>query len=352
MIRIELERVDTGKIIPIDLPVNAAELKLSQALDWQFGFYALHDWFTEHEDTWFKYRYKYIVMTAKVVAEIYSEVESFRDLLGIKSDSFVNMGVEDMHEHISAMCKGSFKHHNILELEESITKIMDYTSSIVLNAKHDVNYLVVNYKGNEYKLPSYIEDKALNKNVHAPSSIQQAVETMAVKTNYNNTLSEMLKVDPKADRKNITKNVLFTKYVSEVAILLNNPEDLPDDDADFKIWLSQQIDFFKDIDYQTVLNIGEWFDTYIDELEADKENKYFFNSLLEPQSKEEFDAWKKSKKAGESFFKAIGWKFMYPRLFKINPWQKSGESIKHSVLKASMTDGVRLISSDNVNQGT
>ena len=172
-------------------------------------------------------------------------------------------------------------------------------------------------------------------------SFKQAVEVLQIHNNYISNVSGLNQTDDAHVNSN------FTKYLSELSVLLvKEGEKIPTDETEFKKFMADRMEFWKDIDLQTAVNIEAWFENYYKWLETDPENFYYFNNK-DPQTKEEAEAMNKARAYNREIYQKIGAKSIVSRLIEIGTFNGLGRTNMESANEAPFTDAVKAISIEN-----
>lgn len=338
MIVVKLERSD-GKVLTLSLPETPTELTLNQKIEFDFAQMEAVSFLKKNEENLFKSRAGYLLILARGVSKVFNV--DLSEIMNLKGESLLSISEVDFFEHLNAL-SGEVKNLNKNQLEQNLIHIWSHLSQVVNKAKESPQPETITYKGVQFNLPKLDRNPATGQVIHRSITYQQAVEAIQVNNLYEGWLDnnkEQLGSETQA-------GLLFTKYLSEVALLLN-AENMPTDPEQFKEWLSIQQVYFQDIDWQTVYWIETWFSGYMDELRADQENTYFFESTYQAANAEERKAELKSKAQGKKIFRKIGMKAVTAQLMELNPFQKEGLSKIESIMRASFTQVVNLISSQN-----
>lgn len=338
MIEARLKRSDKTYIV-LNVPESNSELTLKQKLDFDFAQFHAIQHLKKCEDRIFESRGEYLLILAKGLSEIF-EID-LGQILSIDGINILEMSQSEFVEHLETI-GGKLTKVNKDQLSESLLSLWNYISDII-NQPIDKKQIEIDYKGQKYFLPKYVEDKVNDNYLHGSLTVKQAIEILQVNNFYNNWLKENIK-ERYSDK---DKTILLLKYVSEIVLLLN--PDIPNTETEFKVWLDQKIEHFIDIDCKSFMICINWFNDHLAELKKDPENKYFFDSVEEAQTLEEREAAAKAAAKSDRIFKNIGLKGVINKLLIINPFQKNGESKIESINKGPFTDAVKLISTDNAN---
>ena len=337
MISIELKRTD-GNFISINLPENSKELTLSQKLDFDFAQIGLISYLKKYEDNLFSNRAGYILQLAKGLSE-FLELD-LSVILNLDGINLLEISQQDFLEHLE-LFSAKLKGVNKAQLESNLLILWNYIANVCQS--EDVSLAdQVEYKDQVYKLPTVQKHPVTGKPIHESTSVQQAVEIIQAKNNYQKWLDSQTEGKEDLPTK---KNMLFSMILSEIVLLLE-PE-MPTDEDGFMIWLNNRILHFQDIDWQTAYSVQVWFNNYMEELRSYPENKYFFESSFIPGSKEERDALHKSEWKGKQIYKNVGIKGIYPVLLELNPFQKEGKNKFVSMLQEKFSNAVKIISLHN-----
>jgi hypothetical protein len=296
MIQYSLKKID-GSEIKIRLPENASEIKLSQVIDFEKKLSEFKDKKEEHE---------YLIVLEQTLSEYFDT-------------SFLELEINGTSA-ISAM----------VTLQNQIWKVIYEAKPELSEGKTIV------FKGEEYEMPTIWKNTVLNKIGYNSISLKQAIEVLQVQYNYTKTV--------KAHADQDLSSFLFSKALSEIAfLLLKKGEEIPTNEDECERWANQRITELIDIDYQTAININYWFESYMNNLQNDRENFYFFDSddkTNAEEQKAEMIAASKSK----GVFEKIGYKSIIPRVAKFY-----NNNIVEA-MKSKFTDAVKLISIENSKQ--
>lgn len=247
---------------------NAKKITLSQQLDFEFTQFEIVSFLKKHEDNLFKSRAGYLMLMAKGISQIFNV--GLSDILELEGQSLLEIGETDIEEFLEVIAtkeKGK-QSLNKDQLEKSLLKIWNFITHVINSAQPGDIKDQVEFKGKTYKLPAYSKNSLTGEDNHVSITTKQAIETIQMNNNYETWLEQALKKDKTARHSNEGKDMLFTKYVSEVVLLLN--EEIPFDEDKFREWMSEQMLHFQDIDYQTVVYIENWFNGYMKELKNEK----------------------------------------------------------------------------------
>ena len=338
MIRVNLERSD-GKSLTLNIPETPAELTLNQKIEFDFAQMEAVSFLKKNEEEIFKSRAGYLLILARGVSKVF-EVD-LSEIMNLKGQSLLSISENDFFEHLNQL-SGEVKNLNKNQLEQNLIHIWSHLSQVVNKAKENPQPETITYKGVQFNLPKLDRNPATGQVIHRSITYQQAVEAIQVNNLYEGWLDnnkEQLGSETQA-------GLLFTKYLSEVALLLC-PDEIPMEPEAFSVWLSLKQAHFQEIDWQTVYWLEKWFGEYMDELRANPENTYFFESTYQAANAEERKAELKSKAQGKKIFRKIGMKAVTAQLMELNPFQKEGLSKIESIMRASFTQVVNLISSHN-----
>ena len=338
MLVVALERTD-GTHLKFSLPENPTELKLSQKIDFDFGQMEVISYLKKHEDNLFKSRAGFLLTIAKGLSRTFDM--DLSTILNLKGVNFLEMDEVDFFNKLDQL-GSQVKGVNKKQLEQSLVDIWIYLTNVINQADQVPIPEKITYKDREYTMPTLDRNPVTGAVIHRSITYKQAIEAIQVNNNYETWLGS------DKDNKGTDKDaaLLFTKYVSEVVLLLHTDE-IPLDEDDFKIWLSTKILKFQDVDWQTANWIERWFQGYITELRSIPENAYFFESTFEASSPEEREAELKAKARGKKIYKRVGMKSVTAQLLELNPFQKEGQSKLESIMRAKFTQIVNLISSHN-----
>lgn len=338
MIIVRLERSD-GKVLTLSLPETPSELTLNQKIEFDFAQMEAVSFLKQNEDNLFKSRAGYLLILARGVSKVFNV--DLSEIMNLKGESLLNISEIDFFEHLNSL-SDKVKGFKKEQLEKNLIHIWSHLSQIVNQAKENPQPETITYKDVPFNLPKVDRNPATGEVIHRAITYQQAVEAIQV----NNLYEGWLDSNKEQLGSETQVGLLFTKYLSEVALLLN-ADSMPTDPEQFKEWLSIQQVYFQDIDWQTVYWLEKWFSDYMDELRANPENTYFFESTYQAANAEERKAELKSKAQGKKIFRKIGMKAVTAQLMEMNPFQKDGLSKIESIMRASFTQVVNLISSQN-----
>lgn len=338
MILVRLQRSD-GQYLELNLPETPSELTLNQKVEFDFAQMDVISWLKKHEEDLFKNRAGYLLCIAKGLSRTFEIDLSL--IMNLKGGNLLEINENDFFEHLDYLQK-SVKGINKNQLEESLINIWAFISNVVNRAKENPMPTEIEYKGRVYQMPKVEKHPTTGQLIHKSITFKQAIETIQVNNHYDSWLSdnkEMWQSETHA-------GMMFTKYLSEIVLLLHVDE-IPIDEDEFKIWIAQRMEHFAEIDWQTCYWIESWFDGYIKELRENKENTYFFESTFEARNHKERQAELIAKAKGKQIFKRVGMKSVTAQLMELNPFQKDGMSKIESIMRASFSQIVNLISSHN-----
>lgn len=335
MIKAILQK-STGESLTLDIPVHGSEVCLGQALDFKVECLHLIDWLKDNADQLEEKRWQYVILIVKCLKAFYGDIAEFMDL---DSKYLENISSKDILEHLSLITE---KDKNITEAYDSLVQIFNLVYRAVNDCKPVLrDTKTIEYKGKRYQMPTIWHDTLWKRTNFESISVKQAIEVLQVQADY----AEVIK-DLAGDQASAT-NYLFTKYLSELAILLvPEGKEIPLEETAFKKYMTEQMAEFQDIDLQTAIDIEHWFHQYYESLKADKENHYFFNSK-EPTSAEELKAQKMAQAKNEDVIRRIGWKSIINRLVEIGAFNGRAKTSIESVMTAPFTDAVKVVSIDN-----
>jgi len=325
----------TGEELVLDIPETGSEISLSQALDFDFECLTLFDFLKEHSEDFEKRKVDYILHLINCLKVFYGDIVDFFDLDG----SYVeNIDTDVMHKHFETI-KGEV---NEAQAYDSLMGIFNLIFRAVKLCKPELREKeTFIYKDETFVFPTVWKDALYRRINYQPITVKQAIETLQIQSNYAEVVRELKPNDQSIG------NFLFTKYLSELAILLlKKGEVLPTDEAEFKRHMADRMNFFQDIDLQTAMDIEHWFEQYYNSLKEDKENWYYFNSK-EPDSPDELKNQVKAKNKNKDVALRIGWKSMIRRLIEIGAFRGRSTNDLDSVNNAPFTDAVKMISIDN-----
>lgn len=342
MFELTLKRTD-GKFINLQVPSNARELKLSQKLDIDFIQFEVISYLKKHEDKLFESRAGYLLLIAKGISQVF-EVD-LSDIMNLEGQSILEITEEDISEFLETIANKQ-KGLNSKQLEKSLLQIWNLLIHVVNNPDQELPE-VISYKGIDYELPKVEKHPDTGRLIHKSTSVKQALETIQLNNNYHNWCEK----NPSLKNTENDKSWLFTKYLSEVALLLipagSDENYIPIDEDEYEIFMAKQTKHFEEIDWQIVYWIDTWFMNYIDQLKKDKENKGFFESLYDPTTKEELEARQEAERKGKKAHENIGIKSIVPTLMEIDPFSTEGRSKLWSVMRSKFTNAVKIISTHN-----
>lgn len=338
---ITLERSD-GIQIEITLPDNASELTLSQKLDFDFAQMGVISFLKKYENELFEKRGEYLILIAKGLSEVLQL--DLSELMNLNGLNLLQISYEDIINHVNGFGEKGLKGLNKNQLETNLLALWNYFNQVI-NSADAKGKTSITYKDQTFELPKLIQT-ATGREIHKSLTVKQAIEIIQV----NNRYHANLKSNPDLKETETDKSWLFTKYLTEIPLLLK-PNEIPLESQDqFDVWLKGQIVFFSDIDWQTVLILDNWFNDYIEELKKDPENKYFFESAYEARTQEERDAENKARAKGEKIYRNIGMRGIIPALFEMGIFDKPNKSKMESTMNAPFTDAVKYISSSNASK--
>ncbi len=302
MIKYSLKKL-TGEKIEIFLPVNASEIKLSQVIDFEFKISEL----AENKNI-----------------ESLEYVKGLADLLsGFLNVDFLELDIYNENE----------------SLINSMIHLQNQIWDVIVNAKPELkieNENSFSYNGINYLFPTIWKNETLQKIGYNSINLKQGIEILQVRHNFEKSVKDLA-------NKNTLPNFLFSKALSEIAILLlKEGEEIPVSEDIFEKWLSNRISEFIDIDYQTALNINHWIESYMTSLRDDIENFYFFDSD-EKTNSEDAKHEMISRHKNKAIFDKIGYKSIIQRV------AEHFSSIQEA-LSSKFSDAVKLISITNSKQ--
>lgn len=336
--------------LELDVPENASELTLDSKLEYDFTNFRIAEWLNKKR----KNAGEYCMILLKGCSLVFNK--DFNDLQLIDGTDILNMDYVYFHEHLEQLASGLFKKKRknreelINSLENSITELWLYIGNLIKETQPNIQTRTFTYKGVEYGMPSYIMDENGNILSHASISYQQATKCMAINNNYAYQISYALTQDPEIEKSDKNKNFIFKRLVEEVAMLTWDQNEIPVDTTEFDIQFIKRRKHFEQIDYQSVVNLDYWFQTYMTELETDKRNKYFFESTYAPENMDEALAFEKAKKKGANILYNVGEEALTPRLLETGAFDQPGKSPREALYRSPMTDVVRFTSADNSNK--
>lgn len=338
MIIVRLQRSD-GQYLELNLPETPSELTLNQKIEFDFAQMDVISWLKKHEENLFKNRAGYLLCIAKGLSRVF-EID-LSAIMNLRGGSLLEITENDFFEHLDYL-QGSIKGIKKDQLEQSLVNIWSYLSMIVNKAKDNPIPETITYKGDVYTLPKSERHPTTGELMHKSITYKQAIEAIQVNNHYESWLSD----NKELWQSETHASMLFTKYLSEIVLLLHVDE-IPIDEDQFKLWLAGRIEHFGGIDWQTCYWLEEWFNGYIKELKSNMENTYFFESTFQASTPEERHAELVAKAKGKNIFKKVGMKSVTAQLMELNPFQKDGLSKIESIMRASFTQVVNLISSHN-----
>ena len=326
----------TGESLSINIPEHGSEIGLAQALDFEFECIELFEFLKENSDTIEAKKGEYILHLIRCLKVFFGDLVDFFELDGSYVD---NVNDKALEQHFQVL-KGEFDRSQAFD---SLSGIFNLIYHAIKNTKPTIREGQVEfiYKEQSFCFPEIWRDSIFNKVNFKSPSVKQAIEILQVQSNYSQVVKEMNRSDVKLT------GWMFTKYLSEMAILLLKPgEVLPTDETAFKMHMTERMSFFEDIDLQTALDVEHWFEQYYASLKEDKENWYYFNNK-EPEGPEELEAQEKAKRKNKDASLRIGWKSMIRRLLEIGAFRNQSSNDLESVYNAQFTDAVKIISIDN-----
>ena len=338
----------------LEIPETASEVKLSNSLDFNIKCIELYDWLIVNSEKVLEKDVEYIVLILQCLNTYYDGIVDFFDI-----DAKIIESVD--HKEIQAHLEFISKNINKTQAHDTVIGIFNLIYKAITHAKprlyEEDNTSVIIYKGKEFELPEVWKDKIYGSMNFKSVSVRQAIEVLNIQNQYNSIVSNLL--NPKNEKGEPIEegkinrsdpqfaNVMFTKYLSELAILLiEKGHKIPNEESDFKRFLTTQMDFWQDIDLQTAIDIEYWFDKYYESLKEDKENYYYFNNKS-PESMEEKKAMDKAALMNKEVFEKIGNKSLLSRLVEIGVFNGREKTNLESVYSAPFTDAVKIISIDN-----
>lgn len=337
MTTVRLDRSD-GAYLTLTLPDRPEELLLSQKQEFDFGQMELIEVLKRHEDNPAKGRVEYIVALGRAIGRIF-DVE-FSEIMNLKCGNITRMSEAEFVEYLSAT-HGNMKGVKVGQFKDAMLAIWGHMARVVAQAEESPMPKSITWKGREYELPK-VEVLPSGRAIHKSLTYKQAIEAIQVNNMYDSWLANNSDLRGGATH----SGMLFTKTLSEIALLLHC-DDIPLDDDVFPVWLNEQIRWFEDIDWQTAYWLLTWFRDYIDELRGNPENTYFFESTYEPSNADEREAWNKAKAKGKKIYQRVGMKTVTAQLLELNPFQAEGRSKIESIMRAPFTTVVNLISTHN-----
>lgn len=339
MLQISLTRTD-GNRLEFTLPETPSELTLSQKLDFEFAQFELIDYLKKYSDELFERRAEYILILAKGLSEVLQiDLSIIMNLPGI---SILETTYQDLFDHVEYL-NGKGSKVSKAQLEESLVSIWNHFN-LVINQTDENIKPEITYKGITYKLPEIVKHPLNGSDVFKSLTVKQAIEIIQV----NNKYSTFLKQNKGAEHTEADKTWIFSKSLSEIALMLE-PENIPYKSEDgFNTWLNERMLFWQDIDWQTYHYIDLWFSGYIKQLKEDNENKYFFESSYQSTTPEEREAQYKARAKSDLIYQNVGVKTIIPKLLEMDAFTpEPGQSKYEATMKAPFTDAVKLISNDN-----
>lgn len=337
MTTVRVERSD-GEYITFRLPDGPGELLLSQKQEFDFGQMELIEVLKRSEDKPKKVRLEYIIALGRAIGRTFDVEVS--EIMKLKCGNITRMSESEFVEYLDAI-HGDCKGVRLDQFKDAMLAIWAHMARVVAEAEAAPMPESITWKGRIYDLPKI--DKLPNgRPIHKSLTYKQAIEAIQVNNMYDSWLAN----NPDMKGSVTHSGMLFTKTLSEIALLLHC-DDIPIDDDVFPIWLNEQIRWFEDIDWQTSYWLLTWFSDYIAELRGNPENTYFFESTYEPSSADERDAWNKAKAKGKKIYQRVGMKTVTAQLLELNPFQAEGRSKIESIMRAPFTTVVNLISTHN-----
>lgn len=338
MILIRLQRSD-GQYLELNLPETPSELTLNQKIEFDFAQMDVISWFKKHEDNLFKNRAGYLLVLARGLSKVFEIDLSI--IMNLKGGNLLEISEVDFFTHLEQLQK-SVSGIDKSKLENNLLYIWGYLSNITNQTKENPLKDSIEYKGRIYELPKIESDPVTGNIIHKSITYKQAIETIQINNFYESWLN-----DNKEQWQNDTHaGIMFSKYLSEVVLLLH-PDEIPIDEDQFTLWLNEKKKHFEDIDWQTCYWIETWFDGYMKELRDNKENTYFFESTFEARTPEERQAEAVARARGKNIYRRVGMKSVTAQLMELNPFQKDGLSKIESIMKSKFTQVVNLISTHN-----
>lgn len=330
----------TGEVIELNIPETGSEMKLSQALDFNVGCLRLFEWIRDHAETIDSHRVEYLVNIINVINTYY---DGLVDFFEIESDVIDQITIADINANLEHLVNG-------IDVPKATGTALGIFNLLLAATRNTTPQIedgwpqTFEYKGKVFCFPEIWKDKLYNSLNYKSISVKQAIEILQVHNNYITNVKDLQRTDENH------VNMTFTKYLSELAILLlQKDETIPTDETEFKQFMAERMDFWQDIDLQTAVNVEAWFENYYEWLKADAENHYYFNSK-EPSSKEEVEAMRKASAHNKEVHEKIGSKSIISRLVEIGLFNGRAKTNIESAYTAPFTDAVKAISIENSKQ--
>ncbi len=314
----------TGESFDLSIPENASEVGLINALDFEFACFDVFEFLKNHSEEMEERKFEYLHYIIVALNSFYSGIIDFYEI---------------DNKHFSTLSNKI----DYVQAEHSIISIFNLTYTAVKGVKTKPALRTTDkfeFKGEKFVFPVIWLDVLFKRENFNSPNVKQFVELLQNQANYIAAVKDLSQKDIK------TVEHLYTKYLTDLAyLLLKEGEMIPIDEVSCKKFITQRMDFFQDIDLQSVIDIEHWFGQYYESLRKDKENFYYFNS--DPTTKEEQLAYIEAQNKNSDMMKRIGWKSIINRLLEIGSFNVSGKSAIEAVLTAPATDAVKTISIDN-----
>jgi len=325
----------TGEVIDLSIPTQGSEIKLSQALDFNVGCLKLFEFIKDHAEDIESKRVQYLVEVIKCLNNYFDGIIDIFDC----DSSLIDISPEEFNEHIGHLA-------DRIDIDSAITTALGLFNILLKTIRETKPQIEdwpqkIEYKDCTFIFPEIWKDKLYNTLNYKSISVKQAVEVLQIHNNYISNVSGLNQTD------DAHVNSTFTKYLSELSVLLvKEGEKIPTDETEFKKFMADRMEFWKDIDLQTAVNIEAWFENYYKWLETDPENFYYFNNK-DPQTKEEAEAMNKARAYNREIYQKIGAKSIVSRLIEIGTFNGLGRTNMESANEAPFTDAVKAISIEN-----
>ena len=334
MKKISLQVSGGKKVVTIDFPEQASEIKLAQYIDFDIANRVMLKWMEETEldvatDEWQREHVRHLL-------HILSEFTRTK-----LADTTLPVGDLEAHlMHISGQKDGSIDFDNWqVTLTQLYAAIFTALASFTPQTFTKEQDCVFEYKGKKFKIPTAYMDAITGKRVFPSTPAGLVVEALEIKRLWQQNIE--------ADKDG---SLTYTSYLKLVALLVKEEgQELPLASRQrLSEFIEKRIRFFADIPMNVAMNIHKWLLDYYGYLESSPALYWFFNPPKPAVSSvEESRALDKAKLENEARWKRSGYQFILHRTMKSGYFNGLGKTPYESARLAPFEETLEQISLEN-----
>jgi len=316
----------------LDFPETMGEVRFSQYVDFFIAKQAFDEWIVDPHTNDLS-PYEFLAMYIWHMANIIGEFTGNRDLVGI-------LPVGEVSAHLSKLAGvQSVDDIDLDTTSQNLSVIFSNVFKVLAGYKprhRTEEDCTFEYKGDTWTIPTVYRSTISGQIQFNEVETDRAIQALKTSRLYS------------LNRKNdATGSVWFTTSIRALAILARS-EKYPfpfDSDSKAKVYIDRMTMYWKEAPADLVLDVQNWLNGYMGNLENDPDLHYFYNAPdpddMDPESLE------KVKKANQKRWDRANWDWVRKRIIDSGKFTRPDMTPIHSAAVTPFRDALRLLSMQN-----